>query len=53
MLCNQSLLDCVAAARSSSSLTFVGNSCNVTEVADEITSVVEVAVFAKRILHKP
>jgi hypothetical protein len=53
MLCNQSLLDCVAVARSSSLSTFVGNSCNVTEVADEITSVVEVAVFAKRILHKP
>lgn len=52
MWCNQSLLDCVAAA-SPSMTSFVGNSCNVTEVADEITSVVEAAVFAKRIFHKP
>ncbi|TVU24743.1 hypothetical protein EJB05_27197, partial [Eragrostis curvula] len=54
MWCNQSLLDCVAAARpSTAGTTFAGNQCNVTEVADEITSVVEAAVFAKRILHKP
>ncbi|GJN04660.1 hypothetical protein PR202_ga22225 [Eleusine coracana subsp. coracana] len=52
MWCNQSLLDCVAAVRPSTT-TFAGNSCNVTEVADEITSLVEAAVFAKRILHKP
>ncbi|TVU24722.1 hypothetical protein EJB05_27175, partial [Eragrostis curvula] len=54
MWCNQSLLDCVAAARpSTAGTTFAGNQCNVTEVADEIMSVVEAAVFAKRILHKP
>ncbi|XP_062197923.1 probable phospholipase A2 homolog 2 [Phragmites australis] len=55
MWCNQSLLDCVAAARTSgaTTTTFQGNQCNVTEVADGITSVVEAAVFAKRIFHKP
>ncbi|OEL34523.1 putative phospholipase A2-like protein 2 [Dichanthelium oligosanthes] len=54
MWCNQSLLDCVAAARpSTAAATFQGNQCNATEVADEITSVVEAAVYAKGILHKP
>jgi secretory phospholipase A2 len=55
MLCNQSLLDCVAAVRSPAARirTFEGNQCNVTDVADEITSLVEAAVFAKRILHRP
>lgn len=53
--CNQSLLDCVAAATSSSTTaaTFEGNRCNMTEVADEITSVVEAAVYAWGIFHKP
>ena len=46
--CNQSLLDCVAAAA-----TFEGNQCNATEVADEIASVVEAAVYAKGIFHRP
>ncbi|CAL4987619.1 unnamed protein product [Urochloa decumbens] len=50
--CNQSLLDCVAAARPEwTAVTFEGNQCNVTEVADEITSVVEAAVYVKGILH--
>ncbi|XP_006662989.1 probable phospholipase A2 homolog 2 [Oryza brachyantha] len=61
MLCNQSLLDCVAAVRSPAARgggggairTFEGNQCNMTDVADEITSLVKAAVFAKRILHKP
>ncbi|CAN6372335.1 unnamed protein product [Urochloa humidicola] len=50
--CNQSLLDCVAAARPEAvAVTFEGNQCNVTEVADEITYVVEAAVYATSILH--
>lgn len=54
MWCNQSLLDCVAAARPTAAAdTFQGNRCNVTEVADEITTLVEAAVYAKGILHKP
>uniref|UniRef100_A0A0D9XSX9 Phospholipase A2 n=1 Tax=Leersia perrieri TaxID=77586 RepID=A0A0D9XSX9_9ORYZ len=55
MLCNQSLLDCVATVKEGSRAitTFAGNKCNVTDVADEITSLVEAAVFAKRILHRP
>ncbi|CAD6253621.1 unnamed protein product [Miscanthus lutarioriparius] len=52
--CNQSLLDCVAAARTTAvAATFQGNRCNVTDVADEITTVVEAAVYARGILHKP
>ncbi|KAJ1275798.1 hypothetical protein BS78_05G164100 [Paspalum vaginatum] len=52
MWCNQSLLDCVAAARPTAvAATFQGNQCNVTEVADEITILVEAAVYAKSILH--
>ncbi|KAF8650814.1 hypothetical protein HU200_063719 [Digitaria exilis] len=52
MWCNQSLLDCVATARpTAAAATFEGNQCNVTEVADEITSVVEAAVYAREILH--
>ncbi|EES09899.1 hypothetical protein BDA96_05G158800 [Sorghum bicolor] len=54
LLCNQSLLDCVAAARpAAAAATFQGNRCNVTDVADEITTVVEAAVYARGILHKP
>jgi hypothetical protein len=54
MWCNQSLLDCVAAARPTAMAdTFEGNRCNVTDVADEITAIVEAAVYARGILHKP
>ncbi|XP_066335727.1 probable phospholipase A2 homolog 2 [Miscanthus floridulus] len=54
LLCNQSLLDCVAAARPTAvAATFQGNRCNVTDVADEITTLVEAAVYARGILHKP
>jgi secretory phospholipase A2 len=55
--CNQSLLDCVAAVMSSPTATvaaaakFQGSRCNVTDVADEITSFVEAAVYARGILH--
>jgi secretory phospholipase A2 len=32
--------------------TFEGNNCNATDVADEITSIIEAAVYAERILHR-
>lgn len=63
MWCNQSLLDCVAAVGTAASsaaaaggaavvwATFEGNRCNVTDVADEITAILEAAVYAERILH--
>jgi len=64
MWCNQSLLDCVAAVRTAAVMvaagggeevvfrTFEGNRCNATDVADEITSIIEAAVYAERILHR-
>ncbi|XP_047087691.1 probable phospholipase A2 homolog 2 [Lolium rigidum] len=64
MWCNQSLLDCVAAVRTAAVVveaggseeavfrTFEGNNCNATDVADEITSIIEAAVYAERILHR-
>ncbi|XP_044959304.1 probable phospholipase A2 homolog 2 [Hordeum vulgare subsp. vulgare] len=59
MWCNQSLLDCVAAVRTAAGgdveaavlTTFDGNRCNATDVADEITSILEAAVYAGSILR--
>ncbi|KAF7103778.1 hypothetical protein CFC21_104727 [Triticum aestivum] len=62
MWCNQSLLDCVATVRTAAAAagggveavltTFEGNRCNATDVADEITSILEAAVYAGSILHR-
>ncbi|KAL6001542.1 Phospholipase A2-alpha, partial [Asimina triloba] len=51
--CNQGFLDCIADFRASGSPTFEGNKCAVGEVVDVISVVIEAAVLAGRLLHKP
>ena len=50
--CNEALLDCLARLREGTS-TFDGNKCMIDEVIDVITVVIEAAVVAGRVLHKP
>lgn len=50
--CNEALLDCLARLREGTS-TFEGNKCMIDEVIDVISLVIEAAVVAGRVLHKP
>ncbi|XP_072972963.1 phospholipase A2 homolog 3 [Typha angustifolia] len=50
--CNENFLDCLARLREGSE-TFEGNRCMVDQVIDVITLVIEAAVLAGRVLHKP
>uniref|UniRef100_A0A0D9ZC95 phospholipase A2 n=1 Tax=Oryza glumipatula TaxID=40148 RepID=A0A0D9ZC95_9ORYZ len=50
--CNEELLECLARLREGSS-TFQGNKCMIDEVIDVISLVIEAAVVAGRLLHKP
>ena len=50
--CNENLLECLAELRDGSD-TFEGNKCMIDEVIDVITLVIEAAVVAGRVLHKP
>lgn len=50
--CNENLLNCLANL-SENSPTFQGNKCLMTEVIDVIAVVIEAAVLAGRVLHKP
>ncbi|XP_078155398.1 phospholipase A2 homolog 3-like [Carex rostrata] len=50
--CNENLLNCLANL-SENSPTFQGNNCLMTEVIDVISVVIEAAVLAGRVLHKP
>ncbi|PWZ55306.1 Phospholipase A2 3 [Zea mays] len=50
--CNEALLDCLARLREGTS-TFNGNKCMINEVIDVISLVIEAAVVAGRVLHKP
>lgn len=51
--CNENFLDCIAAVRASGKGTFKGNKCMVEEVAEVMTLVIEAALLAGRVLHKP
>ncbi|XP_077230082.1 phospholipase A2-alpha-like [Tasmannia lanceolata] len=51
--CNQAFLDCISEIRDSGGPTFKGNKCMVGEVVDVISVVIEAALLAGRILHKP
>ncbi|CAL9101673.1 Phospholipase A2 [Musa troglodytarum] len=51
--CNENLLDCIAAVRASGKGTFKGSKCMVEEVAEVMTLVIEAALLAGRVLHKP
>ncbi|XP_062214836.1 phospholipase A2 homolog 3-like isoform X2 [Phragmites australis] len=50
--CNEDLLECLGKLRESTS-TFEGNKCMIDEVIDVISLVIEAAVIAGRVLHKP
>uniref|UniRef100_A0ACD6A6U1 Uncharacterized protein n=1 Tax=Avena sativa TaxID=4498 RepID=A0ACD6A6U1_AVESA len=50
--CNESLLECLGELREGGG-TFEGNKCMIDEVIDVITVVIEAAVVAGRVLHKP
>ncbi|KAG8097918.1 hypothetical protein GUJ93_ZPchr0013g37957 [Zizania palustris] len=51
--CNEQLLECLSRLREGGSSTFEGNKCMINEVIDVITLVIEAAVVAGRVLHKP
>nr|QIK01721.1 putative phospholipase A2 3 [Lolium arundinaceum] len=50
--CNENLLECLAELREGGG-TFEGNKCMIDEVIDVITVVIEAAVVAGRVFHKP
>lgn len=50
--CNEALLDCLANLREGTA-TFEGNKCMIDQVIDVISLVIEAAVVAGRVLHKP
>ncbi|XP_039126866.1 phospholipase A2-alpha-like [Dioscorea cayenensis subsp. rotundata] len=51
--CNENLLDCIEKYKKSGAASFKGNKCMVQEVVDVITIVIEAALLAGRVLHKP
>ncbi|KAJ0971628.1 hypothetical protein J5N97_019587 [Dioscorea zingiberensis] len=51
--CNENFLDCIAKYKESGAPSFKGNKCMVQEVVDVITLVIEAALLAGRVLHKP
>ncbi|XP_068663880.1 phospholipase A2-alpha-like isoform X2 [Aristolochia californica] len=51
--CSQSFLDCIMKFKNSGGPTFKGNKCLVEEVVDVISVVMEAAILAGRLLHKP
>ncbi|WOL09451.1 phospholipase A2-alpha [Canna indica] len=51
--CNENFLNCIAAVREAGKGTFKGNKCMVEEVMDVISLVIEAALLAGRVLHKP
>jgi secretory phospholipase A2 len=50
--CNEALLECLGKLREGTD-TFEGNKCMIDEVIDVISLVIEAAVVAGRVLHKP
>lgn len=51
--CSQKFLNCMKNFKNSGGHTFKGNTCEVDEVIDVITLVMEAALLAGRYLHKP
>ncbi|KAJ3675619.1 hypothetical protein LUZ60_004661 [Juncus effusus] len=53
-VCNENLLSCLGMVKNSGMKnTFKGNTCSAEDVSDVISSVVDAAVVAKRVLNKP
>ncbi|PKA63738.1 Phospholipase A2-alpha [Apostasia shenzhenica] len=51
--CSEKFLNCMARFKEEDGPTFEGNKCMVQEVVDVITLVMEAALLAGRVLHKP
>ena len=51
--CSQNFINCMNNFRNSGAHTFKGNKCQVDEVIDVISVVMEAALLAGRALHKP
>ncbi|KAK4755717.1 hypothetical protein SAY87_009474 [Trapa incisa] len=51
--CSQNFLNCMAKFKTSAGRTFKGNKCQVDEVVDVLSLVMEAALLAGRYLHKP
>ncbi|PIA43889.1 hypothetical protein AQUCO_01800139v1 [Aquilegia coerulea] len=51
--CNQGFLDCMESFKNSGASTFPGNKCDPSEVIDVISVVIEAALLAGKVLHKP
>ncbi|XP_021276903.1 phospholipase A2-alpha [Herrania umbratica] len=51
--CSQNFINCMANFQKSGGRTFKGNKCQVDEVIDVINVVMEAALLAGRVLHKP
>ncbi|KAI3725175.1 hypothetical protein L1987_64953 [Smallanthus sonchifolius] len=51
--CNQGLLGCVERFKKARSKTFKGNTCDVDDVTNTISAVMDTAILAGRYIHKP
>ncbi|XP_017982024.1 PREDICTED: phospholipase A2-alpha isoform X1 [Theobroma cacao] len=51
--CSQNFINCMTNFQKSGGRTFKGNKCQVDEVIDVITVVMDAALLAGRVLHKP
>ncbi|XP_027359154.1 phospholipase A2-alpha-like [Abrus precatorius] len=51
--CSQTFLNCMTKFRNSGATTFKGNTCDVGDVVEVIHAVMEAALLAGRVLHKP
>ncbi|XVF69880.1 hypothetical protein PTKIN_Ptkin11bG0116400 [Pterospermum kingtungense] len=51
--CSQNFINCMINFQKSGAKTFKGNKCQVDDVIDVITAVMEAALLAGRVLHKP
>lgn len=51
--CNQGFLDCMDRFKKSGAKSFKGNKCDSSKVIDVISVVIEAALLAGRVLHKP
>ncbi|CAH9076102.1 unnamed protein product [Cuscuta epithymum] len=51
--CNTNFLKCMTTFEKSNALTFKGNTCDVEEVVNIISDVIDAAIIAGKIFHKP
>lgn len=51
--CSTNLLNCMANFKKTGGTTFKGNKCDVNEVVDVLSVVMEAALVAGRYLHRP